>query len=333
MKRLISLLFFCGISAFLYSQIKIEMEKEGGVYKVPCEVNGLKLQFIFDTGASVVSLSNSVAEFMLKNGYLNPDDIYDAIELKQADGSSFTSHKVLIKHINIGGSVLHDVVGVITPHQDAPLLLGQSAIQKLGKISIKGNFLIIDKTDITEYSGSEREISFLGLTQWSSYEECYDKLCERYGDSKVLRNTNNGQPTLYIEKMFFNHILFDEIELYFDEGYLNSVELRIHYPKKDINVATKKRDEISRLYSKKYTSVKKGKSSKGFIYYSIGYVERKNPKDWVKNPISIDIIDSTLQNLIDDEWVINEYYDVVVTYWQESHKRLYEKNPPQEDEY
>ena len=34
------------------SQIKIQMQEDGGVYKIPCEVNGLRMKFIFDTGAS-----------------------------------------------------------------------------------------------------------------------------------------------------------------------------------------------------------------------------------------------------------------------------------------
>jgi hypothetical protein len=36
------------------NKTKISMNKEGGVYVVPCKVNGLPLKFIFDTGASDV---------------------------------------------------------------------------------------------------------------------------------------------------------------------------------------------------------------------------------------------------------------------------------------
>jgi len=39
-------------------------------------VNGLSLKFIFDTGASAISLSKSEAVFMLKSGYLSVDDIW-----------------------------------------------------------------------------------------------------------------------------------------------------------------------------------------------------------------------------------------------------------------
>ena len=50
------------------SQNYVQMNKHGGVYHVPCKVNGLALDFIFDTGASDVSISLSEAAFMLKNG-------------------------------------------------------------------------------------------------------------------------------------------------------------------------------------------------------------------------------------------------------------------------
>ena len=51
------------------SQTVIKMKKEGGVSIIPCKVNGLNLNFIFDTGASDVSISLTEANFMLKNGY------------------------------------------------------------------------------------------------------------------------------------------------------------------------------------------------------------------------------------------------------------------------
>jgi len=39
------------------AQLVIKMKKINGVYTVPCKVNGRPLSFIFDTGASDVSLS------------------------------------------------------------------------------------------------------------------------------------------------------------------------------------------------------------------------------------------------------------------------------------
>ena len=70
MKFLIPL-FFCFVSlSETFAQDIIKMEKSGGIYLIPCKVNGLPLKFIFDTGASDVSISLTEALFMLKNGNL-----------------------------------------------------------------------------------------------------------------------------------------------------------------------------------------------------------------------------------------------------------------------
>ena len=334
MKRILLLFVLSVLSHCLYSQVKIEMTEEGGVYKVPCEINGLKLQFIFDTGASTVSLSGSVADFMLKNGYLKAEDLYDQLDMKQANGSIFKAQKVRIRNFNIGGFVIHNIIGVIVPHQDAPLLMGQSAIQELGKISIKENYLIIEKTETIKYSGLEKDISFLGLKQWTSFSECYEKLCDRYGEYCVQKNEINGKVTLVVEKEFFNNILYDEIELYFDKGYLNSVELNIHYDIKNKNQAIKKRDEIYKTYAKKYTSIKKIQPSKnGFISYYIGYDNRTNINEYKNYLIILYINKLSSKEKTEETWIEKEYYRVTVTYWMASHMRWFENYSPEKDEY
>ena len=70
-KRMLILSFILIQSAVsALSQITIEMTPQGKVYSLPGKVNGLELNFIFDTGASDVHLSMTEAIFMLKNGYL-----------------------------------------------------------------------------------------------------------------------------------------------------------------------------------------------------------------------------------------------------------------------
>lgn len=119
------------------------MTKEGGVYTVPCKVNGLKLRFIFDTGASKVSISLTEAIFMVKNGYLNPDDIYGTTYARLADGYITENTEILLREIEIGGLKLYNIRASVMHELAAPLLLGQTAIEKLGAIQLEGNKLII----------------------------------------------------------------------------------------------------------------------------------------------------------------------------------------------
>ena len=127
------------------SQVKIKMRDEGGVYTVPCTVNGLNLRFIFDTGASDVHISLSEALFMLKNGYLSESDIIGSSKTKVADGSIVENTKIILRKIEIGGKVLNNITAYVVHSIDAPLLLGQSAIQKLGGFRIDGSDLIIGR--------------------------------------------------------------------------------------------------------------------------------------------------------------------------------------------
>jgi clan AA aspartic protease (TIGR02281 family) len=119
------------------------MKKEGSIYTLPCSVNGLKLRFIFDTGASNVCISLSEATFMLKNGYLDTDDIIGSSSSIIADGSLVENTRIILREIEIGGLKLYNVNAVVMHNIEAPLLLGQSAIQKLGTVQLQGDELII----------------------------------------------------------------------------------------------------------------------------------------------------------------------------------------------
>lgn len=134
------------------SQVKIQMQEDGGVYKIPCEVNGLRMKFIFDTGASNVCISLTEATFMLENDYISKDDILGTSKSQIADGSIVENTRIRLKEIKIAGLVLKDIEAVVTHNFGAPLLLGQSAIQKLGTIQIVGNELTIleHNTEITD---------------------------------------------------------------------------------------------------------------------------------------------------------------------------------------
>lgn len=114
-----------------YSSVK--MEKEGGIYLIPCKVNGLPLKFVFDTGASDVSISITEAIFMLKNDFLSKDDIGEKAYYRTASGSIVAGTKILIRSLEIGGKVIHNVEASVANQRDAPLLLGQSALSKIGR--------------------------------------------------------------------------------------------------------------------------------------------------------------------------------------------------------
>lgn len=151
MKKLIALFASLFVFCELFSQKIILMEEDGGVYRISCSVNGAKMKMVFDTGASNVSLSMSIAKYLIDNNFIKKEDIIGKGRALIADGSSVETYRLILRDIEIDGLHLYNVEAMISSSQDAPLLLGQSAIQKLGKISIEGNRLIINsaKTNIS----------------------------------------------------------------------------------------------------------------------------------------------------------------------------------------
>jgi clan AA aspartic protease (TIGR02281 family) len=116
---------------------EVQMKKMySGVYEVPCSINGLSLKFIFDTGASDVSISSVEASFMLKNGYLTKDDIKGKEYYSTATGEIHEGTRIRLREIKIGDALLKNVEASVVLNQQAPLLLGQSVLERFGTITI-----------------------------------------------------------------------------------------------------------------------------------------------------------------------------------------------------
>lgn len=141
------------------------MKREGGVSTIPCMVNGLNLNFIFDTGASDVSISLAEATFMLKNGYLKESDIVGSNKYRDAVGNINEGITINLRQIEIAGLKLYNIKAAIVKNNKAPLLLGQSAIKKLGKIQLdlaSNTLTITTGKAFTDYSNRDASQQIIG---------------------------------------------------------------------------------------------------------------------------------------------------------------------------
>lgn len=194
----ITLLFIFTITFtnYVFSQKVIEMKYENGIYTIPCKVNGVLMKFIFDTGASDVSISETEAKFLIKQGLLSDKDVKGTIKYKIANGDIEEGTKINLKEINIDGLILKDVEASIVHQLNAPLLLGQSAISKLGTFELDGNKLIIKSNENSNFE-------FLGIDLTKDIED--------FGLSRV--NLENADPIISIDfndlKIDKNHFLKD----------------------------------------------------------------------------------------------------------------------------
>lgn len=123
-------------SAYELKVEEISFTQESGVCKVKCAINGLPLHFIFDTGATDVSISSVEATFMAKNDFLSSSDIIGKQNYQTADGNITEGTVINLKDVKLGSLHLNNIKASVVRNQAAPLLLGQSVLSKLGKIEI-----------------------------------------------------------------------------------------------------------------------------------------------------------------------------------------------------
>lgn len=127
------------------SQIPL-FKDESGVYQIPVLINGVEMSFVFDTGASLISISNVEANFLFKQGKLFKEDILGEVNFSDANGDISVGTIINLREVSLGNRVLKNVQASVVDNSVAPLLFGQSALAQFGKVSIdyKRQILIIE---------------------------------------------------------------------------------------------------------------------------------------------------------------------------------------------
>ena len=190
MKKIGVLSFLLLVSASLFSQTIIKMKRQGGVSIIPCKVNGLDLELIFDTGASDVSISLTEAASMLDNGKLTKSDIIGTANYQYANGDITEGIVINIKEIEIAGLKMTNIKASVVKNLDAPLLLGQTAISKLGKIQLD-----LNNNTLTILNGK-------GSYDYSTYS-LTDKIEKYYKEFSVVKIEKKDNK----EGLFFSYTI------------------------------------------------------------------------------------------------------------------------------
>lgn len=115
----------------------------GGVNQVRCQINGLPLYFVFDTGASDVTISSVEANFMLKNGYLTDADFMGKQNYVTATGEIHEGTIINLREVRVGDITLTNIKASVISGQRAPLLLGQTVFRRFGTLEVDNQQHII----------------------------------------------------------------------------------------------------------------------------------------------------------------------------------------------
>lgn len=129
--------------------IKIPLQKdESGLFYIISKINDVPIKFILDTGCSNISISQRDIDFLLSHGFISLKDENGTAISIYANGESETTQLYNIKELTFSDDIkLNNLSCTVSPNNDAPALLGQEALQMLGKITIdyNTNELIINK--------------------------------------------------------------------------------------------------------------------------------------------------------------------------------------------
>jgi len=146
-------------------KLGIELKNKGGVYEIKGNITrdgySHTYDFVFDTGASLVSVPFSVLKTLYKQNIVTDADFKNKISLQTASGDVVSGMTFNIKELELkttdGKSVrLFNVEAVVKTDQiilesldlaaEPPILLGQSAISKLKKFELdyEQNLLLIN---------------------------------------------------------------------------------------------------------------------------------------------------------------------------------------------
>lgn len=112
-------------------------EMYGNTITIPVKINGLALDMIYDTGASSTCITLAEAQYLYKKGKLTSDDIIDVQKFQTADGNISAGLRIILRDVSIDNKInLRNIEAIVVQNQQAPLLLGQSAMKQFREISV-----------------------------------------------------------------------------------------------------------------------------------------------------------------------------------------------------
>lgn len=123
-----------------YNEATVIKRNASGQFMIRGAVNGQDTRFLIDTGADVVALSMDEAEQL---GVEFDPSSFEAIT-QTASGPGYGQH-VTIERLDVAGRELENVPAVVVDGLDVNLL-GQSVLRQLGRIEMRGNALVIDRS-------------------------------------------------------------------------------------------------------------------------------------------------------------------------------------------
>ncbi len=123
----------------------IDLINNNGVFIVPILINGEKLDFILDSGASEISISKEVEQLFIFNGTIKKENYLEPALYRIANGNIISCRRVNLGEVKIGNTAIRNVVASIGI-SNTPLLLGRNFFDNFNSWTINNqtNRLILN---------------------------------------------------------------------------------------------------------------------------------------------------------------------------------------------
>ncbi len=157
------IVFLAMVFFYLYANAEdILLSHRGGVYYAPVTLNDkIQLEFVIDSGASLVYIPNSVFEQLKANNSIKNSDILGNGRSKIANGDIVDILIINIKKLKIGQTEITNIKAGVGS-DGSSVLLGQSALKKLEPWSLdtQNNILKITSKSVIKkrYVSSSQKI-------------------------------------------------------------------------------------------------------------------------------------------------------------------------------
>lgn len=176
-------------------------QDHSGIIYIDVSINRNSEKFIFDTGASGITLNPSLYNKCIANGSISSTDIIQKVIVKLADGSQKVASMINLKNVAIGNYSLKNIHAIVMPDQNAPLLVGQTLFQEFGKISIdyKKDLIILERDDLQNTTKDKTSIETLKIIacdypRLGEVSRAKNILARAYNELKLTEEKNFPPP-------------------------------------------------------------------------------------------------------------------------------------------
>lgn len=122
------------------STFTVNMTRKEGNLWVPVQINGaVAIDFVVDSGASLVTIPLDVFNTLRRSGTISDDDIIAKEKASIADGSEVTTYRFRLHKLQVGDKVLADVEASLMPKDSATPLLGLTFLSRFKSWTIDNN--------------------------------------------------------------------------------------------------------------------------------------------------------------------------------------------------